>query len=1037
VFEPTPDPGTVRFFRWLVERPVAVLMLTLALVGMSWIAARRIPIEMIPRGFSDTGIYVEASWEGALPSEIEERILKPIEREVRSVQGVEEILSIASPGRAEVNIQFPGTVDMDLAYAEVADRLERARAALPPEVDRLQIFRWDPSAMPVMWTAVVVPPGMDREVAQDLVSDVLVPRIDAVDGVAQVETWGVEPASVRIWLDEERVIANRVDVGELVTRLQADNLSGPAGDLEDAGSRFLVRVEGRFDTLQEIEEFPVRPGLRLKDIGRVEQVRSAPQFFFRVDGSFTLSMAIQKETSANTFALCAELKRVIEEDLPQDPRLAGIEYVTYFNQGEMIGTAIGDLVRDTLLGGAIAVAILWIFLRRLSYTLLITLSIPFAVLIALAWLYFTGDSLNLLTMMGITISVGMLVDCAVVVAEAIFKRREQGDDTLRSVTEGPSEVMLAIVTSTATTIAVFLPFMFLTEDRNSRVSSLAIGGPLCVALIASLVIAIVMVPVAARYLQHRGARAPVAASGGHLPSFFGRGLHQWLAWSLRHRFAASCAGLLVLASMPVACANNGFSEQAGGFGGGEIGADFELRVNQDLDLAYQEVLLIEEVLNGEEFRGLYPGLTVGLGFQDQGGEMMFWPDQPMHPDQQEELLLWLENHLPKRSTITYRFGRQFDRRASQDNRWTRVRIEGPDSTEVTRILAQVRGAALLDPAFEEVSKEDDLAREVTVQLNRDAMQRLGLNSQTVLGNIEWNMRGFMISRFQTPRSDIPIIVEYDETGNPDRATLTEMMVGTPAGMIPLATFADFANTRSTSVIVRRDGRISDSLGLRTGSSDIRRNYQAVERLLQDVELPEGYRWSQDGGWEEFQRQNAELMRGLILALALVFLLMGVLFDSLILPLCAILTVPFGIVGACWAYKLTDTPIGVLEIMALAVLSGVVVNNGIVLVDRILQYERAGTPRDQAILRAVSDRLRPVVITALTTVCGLLPVAFSEPSGDSFSFKGLSIGVCAGVSVSTIFTLLSVPLLYSLLRSLGSWLGHWFGGHPAPGSAMPR
>jgi HAE1 family hydrophobic/amphiphilic exporter-1 len=1034
LIHPEPNPGTVRFFRALVTRPVAVLMMTLALAAMAWIAARRIPIEMLPGGLSDTGINVQANWEGALPSEVEERILKPIERELRSVQGVEEILSIARPGGGQVNIQFPGNTDMDLAYAEVADRLERARPALPPEVDRLQVFRWDPSALPVMWTALVVPPGMAREDAQDLVADVLVPRLESVDGVAQVTTWGIEPSSVRIWLDEERVLANQVDVGDLVRRLQGDNLSTPAGDIEDAGARFLVRADGRFRTLQEIENFPVRDGLLVRDVGRVEQIRSAPEMYFRVDGSFTLSMAIRKETAANTFALCAELARVFEEDLPKDPRLAGLEYVTYFNQGEMIGSAIGDLVRDTALGGLIAVAILWIFLRRLSYTLLITLSIPFAVIITLAWLYFTGGSLNLMTMMGITISVGMLVDCAVVVAEAIFTRREQGDETLRSVTEGPSEVMLAIVTSTATTIAVFLPFMFLTEDRNSRVFSLAIGGPLCVALIASLVIAIVMVPVAARYLQHRGARKSAAGTGGHLPKFMDRALNGSIGWSLRHRFAASIAGVLVLASLPVACANNGFSEQGGGPGGGQIEADFELRVDQDLDRALEEVLRIEEVLNGEEFRSLYPDLMVGVAFNDQEGEMMFWPDKPMHPDLQEEMLLWLESALPRRSAIAYRFGRQFDRTATQDNRWTRVRIEGPDSTVVGDLLNDVRAAAALNPAFEEASKPDDLSREVTVELDREAMQRAGINSQAILGNIEWNLRGFMISRFQTARSDLPIIIEYDVPDDPDRASLTEMTIGTVGGRVPLATFARFGDARSNSVIVRRDGRISDSIGLRTGDNDIRRNYQAVAALMADIDLPEGYRWSQDGGWEEFQRQNQELMRGLMLALALVFLLMGVLFNSLILPLCSILTVPFGIVGAFWAYKLSDTPIGVLEVMALAVLSGVVVNNGIVLIDRILQYERAGTPRNESILRAVKDRFRPVAITALTTVCGLLPVALSEPTGDGISFKGLSIGVCAGISVSTFFTLWSVPLFYSLLRSLSDWSGQVFLGRPG---AAPR
>ncbi|MDA1260226.1 MAG: efflux RND transporter permease subunit, partial [Planctomycetota bacterium] len=513
-----PEQGSnralVRFFSALVRRPVAVLVLSLALVGMSWIAAQRIPIEMVPRGLTGNEVQISANWPGALPSEIEERIVKPLEKELRSVQGVEELTSYAFSGGCEIQISFPGNIDMDFAYAEVADRVERARPLLPTEVDRVRIFRFSMSSIPVMFFAVIEPEGMSHDEVQDLASDVLIPRIEAIDGVARVRGNGLEPSSVRIWLDEDRVIAQRVDIGDLLRRLQGDNLSGPAGDLEDSGSRFLVRVDGRFSSLQEIEEFPVRPGLLLKDIGRVEKVRSAPEFFFRVDGAFTISLGVEKETSANTFALCSEIQRVLDEELPKDPRLSRLEYVTYFNQGEVIGTAIRSLVRDTAIGGGIAVVVLWIFLRRLAYTLLITLSIPFAVLITLAWLYFTGDSLNLFTMMGITISVGMLVDCAVVVAESIFKRREQGSESMESVTEGPSEVMLAIVTSTATTIAVFLPFMFLTDDKNSRVFSGAIGGPLCIALVSSLLIAIIMVPTAARFLQHRGRRTDAAGATG-------------------------------------------------------------------------------------------------------------------------------------------------------------------------------------------------------------------------------------------------------------------------------------------------------------------------------------------------------------------------------------------------------------------------------------------------------------------------------------------------------------------------------------------
>ncbi|MHC4824716.1 MAG: efflux RND transporter permease subunit [Planctomycetota bacterium] len=1026
----TKDTVLVRFFRELVQHPIGVLMISIALLGMSLIAAQRIPLELVPSGISNSNIRINAAWPGANPSELEQKVLKPMEQELRSLTNLEEIISWAGDGSVGFNLEFPGNMDMDLVYSEVADRVERARPLLPTEVDRIIISKEGMDQFPVMFAGIQYN-GVDEDVAQDMIANVLVPRIEAIDGVASANSWGLTPLSVRIWLDEQKVFANRVDIGSLVARLQGDNVSSPVGDLDDAGSRTIIRVDSRFTSLEEIENFPVRDGLLVKDIGRVAKVRSAPEFLFKFDGEYSTTIQMTKESSANTFELCERLKHELEVVLPEDPILGRFDYLVYFNQGEMIGQSIQGLVDDSVLGGGIACLVLFLFLRRLSYTLLITLSIPFAVLIALSYLYFSGNSLNLMSMMGITISVGMLVDNSVVIVESIFKRREGGADTLDSVSRGPSEVMLAIITATLTTVVVFLPLMFLTDDRVQRVIAGSIGMPMIVALLSALVLSIVMVPVAARFLQHKGTRGKKQANtAGHLPDWMTRPLVRSLDWSLRHRFRAVVLCGLILMSGGIATAGRASAGNGGGEEG-QIDIGFDFTDDTLLYDGHEEVVLMEEILNGDEFHDRFPDVATGIWFNSSNGQMMIWPEKPLKLREKEELLDYLQANLQKRARVKFRFEKDFSQADSRDQVWTRIRIEGPESLGVQDLLDQIREAALISEDFTEVSKDRGKDREILVSLDRERMSRLGVNSRSVIGNIEWTMRGFMVSRYETPNLDLPLIIEYDVPTNPDRSSLEEMIIATDDNLVPLSTFAAFTDSRSPSGIFRRDGKLSDSIGLKAASEDIKANYAAAAQLMKGIEMPEGYRWTQDGGWSQTQDEIEELMKAMGLAVGLVFLLMGLLFNSVVLPLSALTTIAFAILGANWAFKIMDQPFGPMEVIGMIVLSGVVVNNGIVLIDRILQFERRGLTTRQAILDAVRDRMRPVFMTAMTTVCGLLPIALSEPAGNGMNFQGLAIGIVGGITVATFFTLTVVPLSFSLLRDLGALFANAFLGKPLP------
>ncbi|KAA3607119.1 MAG: AcrB/AcrD/AcrF family protein [Planctomycetota bacterium] len=1029
---PEDDSVTVGFFRRLLSRPITVLMVVLAMIGTSLIAAMRIPIEMMPSGFADGSIVVVVPWAGANPNEVEQRIVKPLEEELGTLTGVSHMHAVSSEGMGRVILQFPGTFDMDEAYAEVADRVERVRPKLPREADRVTMRRWTAADTPVLWCGVLYP-GEIRDRAQEIFSEVLQPRLEAIDGVAAVNMNGLEPRSVRILLDEEQVKSNRVDIGALVRRLQSDNISAPVGDLDEAGSRYIVRIDGRFQSLEEIEDFPVRPGLRLGEIGRVIQVRSAPDDFFRVNGRYGLGVSINKETSANTFEVCQRLTEVIEKDLPADPVLGQFEYSVFWNEGETVETSLRNLIEDAVIGGAIACAVLMLFLRRLRFTMLIALSIPFSVLATLIWLYFSGDSFNLFSMMGITISIGMLVDNSVVIVESIFQRREQGQDLQTACTKGPADMVLAVVTATLTTVVVFLPLIFMSEDRNARVFTTSIGVPLCVALMSALVLAIIIVPVASRYLIRGGHRRRAGGQSKRrrplLPWLDGmkNSMPRLVAWSLNHRFAAATLALAFLFSGQLASAGNQFDPTSLSGFGGQLTVQFEFSSNTDLYQAEEEVLQMEETLMGP-LRQEIGNPDIGVAFNRNGGEIYLWHETDVALEEREAIFASLEQKLPKSARTEFKFEGSFSKQNVKDEEWLRIQIEGPESQRVQAIAAQVRELARQVPEFEEIAEDQQAAREILVNLDRERMQQVGTSSVQVLGIIEWALRGTMISRFETARGDVPIIMEFDEEENPDRNRLQELAVAWfgSGAELPLSNFALFEHRRSPDSIYRKDGQTMEVVGIKPEGKNLQRNAAMLNQIMNQVEMPEGYRWNQEGGWTGFQEDMKELQQAFTLAVVLVFFLMGLLFESLILPFSVLITIAFAVVGAQWAFRLTGQPVDLVGMIGMIVLAGVVVNNGIVLVDRILRLQGQGLNRAEAVVQGVRDRIRPVLMTAATTITGLLPIALSEPQGNSFSFKSLAIGVSGGLAITTFFTLWVVPLLYTLLEDLGNILSREVG-----------
>ncbi|MDP6408552.1 MAG: efflux RND transporter permease subunit, partial [Planctomycetota bacterium] len=519
-------------FEGAVARPVTLLVSFAALIVVAVIAYSRIPLEMLPGGIQSNGLTVIAWNPGASAEENEAKVVRPLEEQIRTMAAVADVYSWSAEGQARVEVMFERGADMDLARAELRDRIERTRPELPDELERVQIWSWNDGDLPLMWFALLHDGQSDR--TDYLVETLVQRRLEAVDGVSRVQIWGRLEDSIRILLDEEKVKASRLDLSALVLRLNRDNFTEPLGEVYDGRRRVLVRSDMRFETLEEVERFPIGGGLVLADVARVERVKAVIDNLSRIDGARAYFGQIGQEGSANVVETSKAVQTAFEE-LEASAELEGrMEFLNLFSQGEFIEASLGQLRSTALWGGALAALVLLSFLRRVRVTLCVALSIPVSSLLAVAWVYFAGGTFNILTMTGITLGIGMLVDNSVVVIENIARLQREGLSPREAAAAGVGDVGLAVSLATMTTVVVFLPMIFMTGDPTARLMFGAIGMPLCLSLVFSLLIALVFLPVAAaRIVGPRRPGAEVLARSlaplGALPARVATGIFGALA----------------------------------------------------------------------------------------------------------------------------------------------------------------------------------------------------------------------------------------------------------------------------------------------------------------------------------------------------------------------------------------------------------------------------------------------------------------------------------------------------------------------------
>ncbi|MGE0143117.1 MAG: efflux RND transporter permease subunit [Planctomycetota bacterium] len=1015
-----------------VDRPVMALMITVAILAVGAIALTRMPMQLSPDGMTADSINL---WipirQDMPPKEVEERIARPLEAQLRTIPGIRHIEVECGSSRVFASIELDNDTDATLAAAEVRDRSQRARLSWPSEVDQFFTWREDMSGAPLAFLRLRTP---DRNAEWDFrIDQVIRPRLEAVEGVGQVDVWGLLDETLRIWFDRDKLVEHRVDYGDVLRRLAEDNFAKPVGEVDDGHRRAMVRVDARFKSREEIERWPIRPGLVIGDVARVLDVPSVRDNLSKFEGKYTYTAVVRLAAGVNPVEASWNLREALTT-IEADPELRGIGFTPLFDQGQLIEQSLDTLLSTSLQGGLLALVVLWLFLRNLRVTLVVALAIPLALVIAIGWMYFSGGSFNVVSMAGLTLAVGMVVDNSVVVLENIRRRRAEGMDQREACVQGTREIILPVTMATLTTVVVIVPLLFMSSQRNVSTVFAALGVPLSVALIGSLFVAILLLPSAVRRaglgrMQFAGDETPIGRFSPMRPVLaLNRMLLRGVLGPFWLRCTAALLSLLLFATIGAAWSGLSFDQGGESMRRGDVTINLEIPRGMTLSDVAEEVKGYEAHLDTQR-----DGLkikTVASRFSRRSIRFDITVDASIPRSEYRQVANRLRESWPARPGVRLTLrdsGGGMGRGSAADDQSSKrfvLRLYGPDSEFLADKALEVRDRLARMPEVARCELDQgDASEEVVLRLDRDRLSDLRVSPESIERTASSGLRGSELTRFVADGRDVRLISQFDAEENPTLWDLKETRVFSAGGGFQrMDDLVDVRFERSLREIDRLDGKTQVVVvGERRDEVSSQRMSSLLEQVMESTVLPRGYTWSETSPANDTAEDFRELADAGFLSCVLILLLMGVLFESLVLPAAIMVTVPFALAGAFWTLRLVHGSIDVMTFIGIVLLAGVVVNNGIVLLDCIERLRRDGLDRRTAILEGTRIRLRPILMTASTTVAGLLPMAlFGESSDGGISYVGMSIAVSGGLTFSTLFTAFAVPLAYVFFDDVSNW-----------------
>lgn len=997
-----------------IRRPVTTIMCFVSLVVIGLIASFRLPLEALP-DISAPFLFVQIPYTGSTPEEVERTIIRPVEESLATMTGIKRMRSSATSEAALIFIEFSDwDRDIAIAASDARERIDAIRSDLPDDLQRYNVFKWSSSDQPVL--KVRLASTTDLTTAYDMLDREFKRRIERIPGVARVDITGAPPNEVEIAIDPNRLNAHGLSINELSERLRTLNFSISAGQIDDNGQRVRVQPVGEITDLQEMRDLVINAkGLRLGDIADVRLKPARMNYGRRLDGNPAVGLDIFKERSANLVEVSrAALAEV--ESIRAEPSMRDVQIKVIDNQGKAVTSSLLELAEAGAVGLILSVTVLFFFLRHWPSTLMVTLAIPICFTITLGFMYFVGVTLNILTMMGLLLAVGMLVDNAVVVVESIYQERERlpGQPRLASII-GTRNVAIALSAGTLCHCIVFVPNLF-GETNNISIFMAQIAITISVSLLASWLVAVSLIPM----LSARMATPKLVHSQTGMIARLQHRYARLLDWSLHHR-GWSLLGILLVVLVSLVPMKLTKIDMFGGDGGKDIFIGYMWKGAYTYRQMSEEVARVENWIDANRER-LHVKQVYSWYSEQEGSSTVVTLDEKYAKDikaLQEEL----RKGLPKSARTDYFVGNQGGDGGGGGNQGVQVQLVGDSSSmlqeigqEVVPLLAQ--RAELRDVRIDNGEKGGELK----VRVDRERAAAFGFNAEQVASFVGLALRGAPMREFRRGDNEVPVWVRFAGAEQSSPEDLAGFSVRTGDGRsVPLLSLVTVDVGSSATQIGRTNRQttltIKANLAEKVTAPDGRK---AMESVLKPMNFPAGYGFTFDGGdYGNDDEAMQQMVFNLLIALVMIYVVMAAVFESLLFPAAIMSGVLFSIFGVFWLFWITGTSFGIMSFIGILVLMGVVVNNGIVMIEHINNLRRGGMGRTQALVEGSRERLRPIMMTMGTAILAMVPISLTNTQmfGNGPEYAPMARAIAGGLAFSTVVSLLFLPTIYAVLDDL--------------------
>jgi len=1013
-----------------IKKPVSIIVAMLIFITIGVISIIKLPLEMMP-DTSFPGLMVQVPYPSSSPEEVERTITRPLEDMLATINNLETLSSTSSASSSNIHMQFNAGTNMDLATMQIRDKIDLVRDQLPSDIENIRIRRFSMNDRPVINFSVSMPGDLDKLYYWS--ENYITQQLERISGVANVDIRGIRNKVLTIYLKPEVFYSSSIRISDMIDTIRNNNVNISAGYVEEDSMRYVTRVPGELKILEEVKNLPVsNRGLTIADVARVTYDYPPKEEFDRLDGNETVRFQIYRASNANIVEVCNSVKDTMARIKETEPELKDMTVIFFRDQSEDILQSLKDLTLSGIIGGLLAVVVLLFFLRKFRTTIIIAIAIPMAILFTFSFMYLyrtifrANITINIISLSGLMMAVGMLVDNSVVVLENIFRlRQEKQLSPVKASMRGASEVALAVTASTLTTLVVFISLGFMSGSGFGRYMK-DFALTISLALIASLVVALSFIPLAgSRFLA--GKAKPKARWLVKLTSLYEKIIHFTIKnWKTKLLVVGLAISIFFTSFYILKGIEREYMAMSD-----EREVSFSVFMPRSYTLEQMKALFnnFEKILSSNkedlaiehvstEFgvrrmrQGRYQG-QIELTLEDQGPSVT-------------EIKERLKELLPRKAGIGYEFGQRFGRGGHFHG--VNVELIGIDYTKLTVLAPMVIEKLKTVENVEDVTSDlEGGETQLMVQVDRERAESSGVSSRMVAQTISSSLSDRAIGKFKTENREIDIILKIQGEGGFSEEDLRNLSLPTASRRIPISAITDITY-RMGSTSIRKENKMS-KLIIRLNSKEegMMAISQAVTQVMNTIQFPEGYTWSLGSGWRRFQESQGESNMAIFLALIFIYIIMASLFESFVHPFTILLTVPLALFGVAVFFSITSITLNTTSYLGLLVLFGIVVNNGIILIDHIRTLRKSGMEKFEAIVQGGKDRMRPIIMTAITTIFGVLPLALPFLLPQLFEAAGrraqmwapISVAIIGGLTTSTFFTLIFLPTFYSISDTVTS------------------